>query len=716
LTDALDKLALSCTFALRNGTLEPIDSALLDSPVLGDFVAGAMIDGKYKILSLIGKGGMGAVFKVHHVLLQKDMALKTFRSQCPNHDTWQRFQREARAIAKLKHQNIVEVFDFGIARSTLPYYTMELLEGESLAERLSRAGRIDPPRALHIFLEAAEALAYAHRQQIVHRDIKPGNIFLRRESEAIGAPSHVKIVDFGIAKLAEDSSAYDEQAITQSGTIFGSPLYMSPEQSQGLPVDQRTDIYSFGCALFEAIVGAPPFVGETALATMVAHQSKEPPRLKELLPETVVPQRLEQLIARLLAKTPAKRYQTFEQVVAEIKYCLEDLQGDRANKVLPASPSRKVKIGDFLIDTDTLVLKPGARWLKIVAGFFIVAAIGGALSVLLLGPPVKQPVRMDSSISVLTDSPASSKYIADPYKAERLIASRDSAKFYRGTTSDGRIYQFPDYWSIGSFVDEEGHQIVPCLKKVVLPLEYLPRFSAEQETFLSPELLQRFAPDGLEALELRLEIGASREWNDSQLVNIVGIKTLRELNLSGNQSITAGCFQYIDQLPALSRIDLTLTGVDGKDLTKLKRLGQLRRLCVNRNKLISPLFRFMAEDPARYHLNCLIASNCEITDFDLLQLSKIRTIEELRLSGNKISNRGLAYLAALPHLTILKVKDNQLDVHAFEAINKLKELRVLEISDKILTREQMQALNVSHPNCVISLQRHKTGSVNPKDF
>lgn len=442
MTDPQGKLALSCTFALRNGTIEPIDLDLFESPALRDFVAGAVIDGKYKILSLIGKGGMGAVFKVHHVLLQKDMALKTFRSQRSSADSWQRFQREARAIARLKHQNIVEVFDFGIAGSALPYYTMELLEGESLAERLTRSGRLDAPRALPIFAEAAKALAYAHRQQIVHRDIKPGNIFLCSDSEKIGAACHVKIVDFGIAKLAEESTNAEEQALTQSGTIFGSPLYMSPEQSQGLPVDQRTDVYSFGCALFETLVGAPPFAGETALATIVAHQTKVPPRLADLLPEAAVPQRLEQMIAKLLAKSPEKRYQTFEQVGADIKYCLEDLQAGCTVKVSGADSTRKIKIGGFLIDTDTLALKPQSHLAKLAVGLALIAVVGLAMGTMLCNPAAKKPMSMDSSISLLTNSPAAKELTADRFQEERIKASLDTTSFLQGSQNGYRQYLF----------------------------------------------------------------------------------------------------------------------------------------------------------------------------------------------------------------------------------------------------------------------------------
>jgi serine/threonine protein kinase len=207
----------------------------------------------------------------------------------------------------------VQVFDFGIGGQNFPYYTMELLLGESLANRLDRLKRLESHEALAVFVAVAGGMAHAHRQGIVHRDIKPANIFIQK-SKAGGRP---KIVDFGLAKLAA-SQSIDSQTVTGAGLIFGSPLYMSPEQSHGLETDQRTDIYSFGCSLFQALTGTPPFVGDNALATITMHHEKVPPRLGQTAPGVIFPERLEAVVAKLLAKDVKKRYQSFEEVEKDL--------------------------------------------------------------------------------------------------------------------------------------------------------------------------------------------------------------------------------------------------------------------------------------------------------------------------------------------------------------------------------------------------------------
>ncbi len=293
--DYTEDLGLSRTFRIIDGHLSVDDTfeKLLQASVGGEVskfsagIIGTVIDSKYKVISLVGEGGMGAVYKVKHLLLNKEMALKTFRTANLGEAAWQRFQREAQSIAKLTHPNIVQVFDFGISEQNFPYYTMELLVGESLAERLQRSARLSIADALTVFKLVADGMAHAHRLGIVHRDIKPANIFIEKD-KGLGAP---RIVDFGLAKLAA-SQTVDDQSLTKAGLVFGSPLYMSPEQSLGKDTDQRTDIYSFGCSLFEALTGRPPFLAGSALLTISMHQNSSPPHLVQSAVDFKFPDRL----------------------------------------------------------------------------------------------------------------------------------------------------------------------------------------------------------------------------------------------------------------------------------------------------------------------------------------------------------------------------------------------------------------------------------------
>ncbi len=325
-------LSMSLPFKVVDGEMSDSDVIEMmmkaaEASKLSDRLVGTVIDAKYKILSLLGEGGMGTVFSVQHVLLYKEMALKTFRIADLSAEAWQRFQREAQAIGKLAHPNIIQVFDFGISEQNFPYYTMELLTGESLLDRLERDKRLTTAQAISVFVPVADALAHAHRQGIVHRDIKPANIFLVATPNA-PVP---KLVDFGLAKLA--SQDRETQSLTAVGMVFGSPLYMSPEQSRGRAMDERTDIYSFGCTLFHALTGDPPFLGDNPVEVVQQHQKKTPPRLVQIAPDSDFPDALQAIVDKLMAKDVDSRYQTFE----EVQKALSAMANDKS----PARPAAK---------------------------------------------------------------------------------------------------------------------------------------------------------------------------------------------------------------------------------------------------------------------------------------------------------------------------------------------------------------------------------------
>lgn len=301
----MSDLSKSMLFTLRMGALTCVENLV---PVSDQYLEpGTVVDGKFRVLSLLGEGGMGAVYRVRHLTLGKDVALKTFCRSALTEENFLRFQREAGALAKLNHSNIVSVYDCGLSQDGVPYYTMELLSGCSLAESIKTDGSITAAEAAALFQQICRGLSLAHSKGIVHRDLKPGNIFLTAGGGEGGADSSVyaKIVDFGIAGLTEPSAS--GQRLTAGGAVFGSPLYMSPEQASGAPVTVRSDIYSLGCTLFEALTGVPPFRGVSALETVAMHRSAPLPTLREASGGKTFPPDLERLVARMLQKAPQGR-------------------------------------------------------------------------------------------------------------------------------------------------------------------------------------------------------------------------------------------------------------------------------------------------------------------------------------------------------------------------------------------------------------------------
>ena len=197
-----------------------------------ELAPGVVLLDKYKVESLLGRGGMGSVYRIEHLLLQRPYALKVLNKQQTSEAAWRRFEIEARAANKLDHPNLVRVHDYGLLPDGQPYFIMDLIEGESLSDILKASGRLPLDRALKIFIQVGFALSYAHANGVIHRDIKPSNIMVATTSTEDARSVLVKVVDFGIAKLT-GKDEFNQQTLTKTGEIFGSPLYMSPEQCLG---------------------------------------------------------------------------------------------------------------------------------------------------------------------------------------------------------------------------------------------------------------------------------------------------------------------------------------------------------------------------------------------------------------------------------------------------------------------------------------------------
>jgi serine/threonine-protein kinase len=261
--------------------------------------------GSYRILEHIGEGGMGQVYLAEHQAIGKKAAIKVLRREVADQGTVQRFFNEARAANSIDHPGIIDVFDYGEDPAVGYYLVMDYLQGEPLSARLARRGALPPVDAARLVQRISSPLAAAHAAGIVHRDLKPDNVFLLPDPDE---PQRERIVllDFGIAKLSEHKRRGQQ---TATGTLMGTPLYMSPEQCHGAKhVDHRTDIYSLGVLAFEAVCGRPPFVADGFGEMIAKHLHEPPPPPSSLCP--AIPREMEQALLRALAKDPAKRYPT----------------------------------------------------------------------------------------------------------------------------------------------------------------------------------------------------------------------------------------------------------------------------------------------------------------------------------------------------------------------------------------------------------------------
>ncbi len=272
-------------------------------------MTGHLFGDRYQVGDTLGFGGMSEVHRGRDLRLGRDVAIKVLRADLARDPSFQtRFRREAQNAASLNHPAIVAVYDTGETQgeaSTIPYIVMEFVDGETLRDLLKREGSLSPRRAMEIVADVCAALDFSHRHGIVHRDIKPANVMLTRA----GA---VKVMDFGIARAVADGQA----TMTATAAVIGTAQYLSPEQARGEAVDARSDVYATGCVLFELLVGAPPFTGDSPVAIAYQHVREDAPAPSAVKPG--LPHELDSIVLKALNKNPLNRYQTAAEMRSDL--------------------------------------------------------------------------------------------------------------------------------------------------------------------------------------------------------------------------------------------------------------------------------------------------------------------------------------------------------------------------------------------------------------
>jgi serine/threonine protein kinase len=273
-------------------------------PVLGE---------RFEIIEKLGEGGMGTVYKVKDKKINVTLAIKILHEELARDQAnVQRFEQEIKASINMTHPNLLAVYEQGVTPSGAPYLVMDYVDGQSLDHLIHSELFLHPQRVLDIFIQIAEALEHAHNKGVIHRDIKPSNIIISKTPES---HDQVKLVDFGIAKILP-VAGIDVQNLTQTGDIFGSPLYMSPEQCRGERLDPRSDLYSLGCVMYETLTGLTPFESENAVKTIVGHLNKQPDPIGK---ELCVSKDLEDVMLMCLEKDPANRFQSAHQLIKDLE-------------------------------------------------------------------------------------------------------------------------------------------------------------------------------------------------------------------------------------------------------------------------------------------------------------------------------------------------------------------------------------------------------------
>jgi eukaryotic-like serine/threonine-protein kinase len=356
----------TCNGSFTNGQFCPKDGARLqpdgpeDDVAKRDPMIGQIVADRFTIISRLGQGGMGTVYEARHRYIEKRVALKLLNAEITEKpDALARFQREALSASTIGHENIVAIDDFGRLADGQVYLTMEYLDGQPLNQAISQ-GAVSPCEVVDVAIQVCHGLAAAHAKGIVHRDMKPENIFLVEDGRK------VKIFDFGIAKVTR---ADTNTNLTKTGAIFGTPNYMAPEQALGKPVDHRADIYAMGVILYEMLTGHVPFRSDSFLAILTQHVTRMPTPPSEAAPERQIPSSLEQVVLKAMAKDPDDRYQNMGELVEVLLGVRREVVGLtplashlRLSKIMP--PSSETPTTDEL---PAPITGPGADAGKVTA-------------------------------------------------------------------------------------------------------------------------------------------------------------------------------------------------------------------------------------------------------------------------------------------------------------------------------------------------------------
>jgi len=641
---------------------------------------GTVILKKYEIVKLLGSGGMGSVYQIKDTETNLDYAIKFLNKQQSNDSAIRRFEIEARAANKLDHPNLIKVHESALLPDGQPFFIMDLVEGESLSEVLKKHGRLSVEKAAKIFIQVGFALSYAHSNGVVHRDIKPSNIMiLTPDSATLGTV--VKVVDFGIAKLTGQDE-FSQQTLTRTGEIFGSPLYMSPEQCLGTTVDQRSDLYSLGCVMFEALSGAPPLVGETALSTMLKHQAEAALSLKEASLGIEFPQSIERIVARLLSKDPNDRYQTAQHFTSDL------VSFDCGQASMIASPEFKF----------TPIQEPSGP-IAFSGSLKLFAYVGILLAGVLIGffiPRSEKPEEILQSVAQQSE-PAESRL-------ERSLATLAKTTDYFSQIVPGkneRIFSFPDF-SIGKIGFGERETKIAIGKVSSGPNFKGALFGPSPEFRKFPELLEKFREDDLYSLDLSLPESTSSFYDihpeiDDLLMHSLKMRSLDTLSISRTH-IKTESLSKLDLFPNLKNLWIANATVDGKELAKLKLLPKLAILMADHLENIDAVIQVLSTSKNIKYLG-LRESNIGIKQ--IRELAKCKFLTSLDLQRN----RGVTdeCIDLLPKTLIsLGLTECSITPDCINALSRQKHLESLHLTMSKWSNADIQRLRDALPNTKIN--------------
>ncbi len=582
---------------------------------------------RYEILTLLGQGGTSLVYKAKDKSLDRFVAIKTLTVKSLSEQQYITFQQEARTLSNLKHGSIMEILDFGMTKSGKPYMVLEYIEGVSLAKHIESLGPLPIEIALPVFSDLCEGLTHAHSKNILHRDIKPSNIILINE----GNNYHPKIIDFGLAVLATG-----EGQTNQPENFAGSPPYMSPEQIANQELDKRSDLYSLGCTLYEALVGVVPYSGASAFETMNMHISTPIPALPPLIENEILQANLQSIVSRLLAKERDLRIQSVPALRGE----LDDLQA----RIKDTAKAKKKSDAEQATLAATAA-QPTIKFEEKPRSYFKYLGISSViLSLILL-------------------------VIVYVYETQH-------AHFQENDTSN----------------KDESKKTVQTISKVQTRHKAMETHVAQSPGKNTTQMLAQDISGNSDLIAVR-----NTTENRAKAPNL---KTLPKNEFDFDLSVTDLSKSNLSELavyPKLRNLNVSNCNLQAEQIKQIITIKNIEKLNIRINpKIASADF---SQLKALKHLISLSVEACALQSKSVIQISELKGLQELNLEHNyPLTVEVVDRLATMPHLKKLFVSNSIRDKEVIRRLGKIKNLESLYVEKTNLEDEDFAYLLEQLPN------------------
>jgi len=610
---------------------------------------------RYVARAIMGGGAGGTVYLCFDKVLNKRVAIKVLNSLSPEKII--SFQNEARATSSLTHSNIIKVLDFGVTTGGTPYMVMEHLGGMSL-DKLLKEQRLEIADTIEVFKQVCDALSHAHKQKLFHRDVKCSNILIAAPDSR---DQNVKLIDFGVASFKPDEFS----TIIQGVTLVGTPQYMSPDQAQAKPYDARSEVYSLGCSMFEALTGSPPFEGQSALDLISKHAHEPAPALSDIDPETDFSPELERVVARCLQKAPEDRYQSMSDLKADL-IRLTPMPGNYAER-----ESLTGREDYTLISESTFFKSAAKKRLSFLIPLAVAALIGALIWIYVLvssitSPEVAQTVIHDADIELSLPS----LKVAEAAKIKKtkfktLRTGKDIWLIPTGSIQDSDLAELEN---------RNDFQLLSLKRQSLSGIGLKHLIGCKNMTGISFEGTE-LSPNGVDAL--------------------VKLKNLEDVNLTSSD-LSNDCFKRLTKLPKLRQLSLDDTEVDDSTIDHLcSTLKNLEYVSLSHSTNIKG--SCLDSLAKQKHLRVLFCNATSIKGANLQALKNFPKLKVLALRKLQLSDRDLEPLTQVKTLTHMDLSDNNLTDQSVNTLEKMNWLTSVTIGDCLLSKEGVARLRKKLP-------------------